>query len=337
TGKLAAPLLSDNGDAAAESVSGWVELPPFPAPAAFPEGVHPPAGKIGAPATLGRRLGQAGWVDSEDAGWQLQPRLQPGQSLVDRDGRLWRWDGFTRLAAGSSTTAEQLRQRNRLAALSGEIAAATAASRAATKHAAAARGEREAAAYAERAAIEALRAGEERLSRARAAEAELTRRGLAAETRLAALDETIDKLGGELTELAGQSAETERTIALLPAPELARTALETARAQAAGARRREAEARAVLDRLAREDEARRQRIAAIGDEDALWQKRRDSAAAQRAILQDRQQALSVDIAELTARPAAIAAETEALARSAAAAAAQQRDAGDALALGETPR
>jgi chromosome segregation protein len=163
----------------------------------------------------------------------------------------------------------------------------------------------------------------------------LTRRGLAAETRLAALDEAIDKLGAELTELAGQSAETERAIALLPAPELARTALETARAQAAGARRREAEERAALDRLAREDEARHQRIAAIAGEDLLWRKRRDSAAAQRAILQDRQQALAAEITELTARPAAIATETEALAHSAAAAAAQQREAGDALALGET--
>src|SRR5207302_454204 len=91
-GELAAPLLSDNHNAAADGVSGWVELPPFAGPAALPEGVHPLAGKIGAPAALGRRLGQAGWVDSEDAGWQLQPRLQPGQSLVDRDGRLWRWD-----------------------------------------------------------------------------------------------------------------------------------------------------------------------------------------------------------------------------------------------------
>jgi chromosome segregation protein len=334
-GELAAPLLSDHQAAAAGCVSGWVELPPLAAPAALPEGVHPLAGEIGAPAALGRRLGQAGWVDSEDAGWQLQPMLQPGQSLVDRDGRLWRWDGFTRLAAGSSTTAEQLRQRNRLTVLRGEIEAATPVSRDAGAHAAAARGERDAAAQAERAAIDALRAAEERLAPARAAEAELTRRGLAAETRLAALDEAIDKLGAELTELAGQSAETERAIALLPAPELARTALETARAQAAGARRREAEERAALDRLAREDEARHQRIAAIAGEDLLWRKRRDSAAAQRAILQDRQQALAAEITELTARPAAIATETEALAHSAAAAAAQQREAGDALALGET--
>ena len=127
-GELTAPLLSDNQAAAAGCVSGWVELPPLAAPAALPEGVHPLAGEIGAPAALGRRLRQAGWVDSEDVGWQLQPMLQPGQSLVDRDGRLWRWDGFTRLAAGSSTTAEQLRQRNRLTVLRGEVEAATAVS-----------------------------------------------------------------------------------------------------------------------------------------------------------------------------------------------------------------
>src|SRR5205085_2082436 len=203
-GELSAPLLPSDREAR-DVTSGWVALAPLAETAALPAGVHAFAPEIGAPAALARRLGQAGWVDNETAGWELQPQLRPGQSLVDRDGRLWRWDGFTRLAPATSATAEKLRQRNRLAALTGEIDGVSASAREAAELAAAARGAREAAAAAERGAIAELRGSEERLANARAAEAELTRRGLAAETRLAALQDAIGKLGGEFGDIAAQT------------------------------------------------------------------------------------------------------------------------------------
>jgi len=333
-GELSAPLLPSDREAR-DVTSGWVALAPLAETAALPAGVHAFAPEIGAPAALARRLGQAGWVDNETAGWELQPQLRPGQSLVDRDGRLWRWDGFTRLAPATSATAEKLRQRNRLAALTGEIDGVSASAREAAELAAAARGAREAAAAAERGAIAELRGSEERLANARAAEAELTRRGLAAETRLAALQDAIGKLGGEFGDIAAQIAETERALHSLPAPELARSELEAARAEAATARRREAEARGALDRLAHEDEARRQRLAAIDAENESWRKQRDGAAVQHAILEDRKTTLAAEIAELASRPTAIAADTEALAETSAKAAARSRDTGDALAIGET--
>ena len=333
-GELAAPLLPPDGDAHGVG-SGWVELPPLSESAALPAGAHLLATEIGAPVALARRLGQAGWVDSEAAGWELQPQLLPGQSIVDRDGRLWRWDGFTRLAPSASATAEQLRQRNRLTALTVEIAQASAAADEAAQFAAAARAAREAAAVSERGAAGALRASEERLASARAAEADLKQRRLATETRLAALADAVQKLDDEIHENAAQLAETERTLNLLPAPDLARTALETARAEAVGARRREAEARAAVDRLAHQDEGRRQRLEAIATDEESWRKRRDGAAAQRTILDERRNALTAEVAELAARPAKIAADTDALAGTAAQASARLRDTGDALALGET--
>ena len=57
-------------------------------------------------------------------------RIRQSQ-LVDRDGHLWRWDGFTR-PPGSAATAEQLRQKNRLAQLGDELDVATAEFRRAT-------------------------------------------------------------------------------------------------------------------------------------------------------------------------------------------------------------
>jgi len=330
-GELAAPLLAGPAEPAA---AGWVELAPLAA-TALPEGANPLAGAIGAPPALARRLARTGWVASAADGWRLQPALDAGQSLVDRDGHLWRWDGFTRPAPGSAATAEQLRQKNRLAQLGDEMAAATAEFHRAGEGAATARAGRDAAQEAERGAVAALRAAEDRLARARAAETELARDRLNAEMRLAAVAETVEKLGAELAELGGQAAGTERSLALMPDQGLARTALDAARGQALAARRRDSEGRAALDRLARDAETRTQRLAAIDDEEAAWRKRRDGAAAQREILANRQGALAAEIAEIAGRPAAIAGETEALAESAAAAAADQRAAGDTLASGET--
>ncbi len=337
-GELAAPLLPPSAEAPAQPTTsraaGWVELAPLAA-VALPDGARPLAGEIAAPPALARRLMRTGWVASETDGWRLQPLLEAGQSLVDRDGHLWRWDGFTRPTPGSAATAEQLRQRNRLAQLAEEIAVAAADSRRAGEQAVAARAERDAASAAERAAVAALRTAEERLARARAAEAELARRGLAAETRLASVTDTIEKLAGEIAEFAEASAEAERSLARLPDPGLARTALEAARSGAAASRRRDSEARGLVEQFARDAEARRQRLAAIGAEEESWRKRREGAAAQRKILTDRHSALAAEVAELAGRPAAIAGETEALARSGAAASDAQRTAEDALAAGET--
>jgi chromosome segregation protein len=332
-GELAAPALPPPAREAAGHATGWVALPPLET-APLPPGVHALAGAIDAPQVLARRLAHAGWVDDPDDGWRLQPLLGPGQSLVDRAGRLWRWDGFTRGTAGSNATAERLRQRNRLAQLTHDIAAADAAAQRAGERQTAARAAREAAMATERAAVSGLRAAEERLSHARAGEAELVRRGMAAETRLATVADTIDKLGVDLAEIAQQTAEAGRGLALLPDPGLARAALEAARAQAAAARHRESEARALSDRLAREAEAGRRRLAAIAGEAASWQRRRDGAVAQQAQLSERATALAAEIGELAARPAAIAAESEILARSAAAAASDRQAAEDALAGAE---
>ncbi len=332
-GELSAPLLSP-GAPATSRAAGWVELAPLSA-AALPEGATPLASEIGAPPALARRLARTGWVANAADGWRLQQGLEAGQSLVDRDGHLWRWDGFTRPTPGSAATAEQLRQRNRLAQLGAEIDVATVEFRRVAEQAATARGERDAAAVAEHDAVAALRAAEERFARARAAETELVRDRLNAEMRLAAVAETVEKLGAELAELGEQTADAERSLALLPDPGLARTALEAARGQALSARRRDSEAHAALDRIARDAEARGQRLAAIGAEEASWMKRRDGAAAQRAILAERQGALAGEIAVIAGRPAAIAGETEALTESAAALAAEQRAAEDALASGET--
>jgi chromosome segregation protein len=312
----------------------WMALTGAEEGAALPEGARPLAEAVTAPPALARSLAQAGWVEDEETGRRLQSRLTPGQRLVDHEGRLWRWDGFTSIKPGPSPAAEHLRQKNRLTMLEAEITTAEATGRVAEQHAAAARAERQQASEGERLARMKLRDAEAALGRARNAEAELTRRALTTETRLAAAVEILNKLEADLAETATQTEETEREIAALP-DSTARAALEGARAAAVEARRREADARAEIDRLSRDDARRRERLSSLGLEERSWRKRGEGATAQRVVLLERRDALEAELTGFMARPATIAAESEALGSAIADAAANCRASGDALALGET--
>ena len=91
--ELVAPA---TGGEIADASSFWTNLPQIEDPAVLPQGARPLAEVVTAPAVLARSLAYAGWVESEEAGFRLQESLVPGQRLVDRHGRIWRWDGFTR-------------------------------------------------------------------------------------------------------------------------------------------------------------------------------------------------------------------------------------------------
>jgi chromosome segregation protein len=301
----------------------------------LPEGAHPLAVVLTAPPALARSLAYAGWVESEEAGCRLQRDLAPGQRVVDRQGRLWRWDGFTRIAPGPSPAAELLRHKNRLVGLGHEIARVEEDYRAAEQSAAAACAARQRAAEADRLTRSELRAAEEAVAAARSAEAESARRALIMETRVAAAEAATEAVAADLAEARAQDEETERELAALPDPALARAALDATRRAAVEARSREGDARAALDKLSREAEARRVRLSTIELEERSWRQRGEGAAAQRAALVERRSALEQQIASLAARPAAIAAESEVLAAVLAEAAGNGRRSGDLLASAET--
>jgi chromosome segregation protein len=329
--ELAAPV-ADNEPAAA---SFWGNLPQIENAASLPEGARPLADVMTAPQALARSLAYAGWVESEEVGRKLQRILVPGQRLVDRQGRMWRWDGFTRIAPGPSPAAELLRHKNRLAVLADEIARDEEAGRAAEQSAAEARAARQRAAEADRLKRSGLRTAEAAAAAARSAEAEIARRALLMETRVASAAAAIEAVTADLTETRAQDQETERELAALPDPALARTALDAARLATVEARSQESDARSALDKLSRDFAARRARLAAIELDERSWRQRGEGAAGQRAALVERREALEREIARLAARPAEIAAESEALAVALADAAANCRRSGDALASAET--
>jgi chromosome segregation protein len=313
----------------------WRDLPPLDAIPPLPDGASALTPKVAAPAALARRLAFAGWVGDEATGRRLQSALEPGQRLVDLHGRLWRWDGFSRVAAAPSATAGHLEQRNRLAALATEIAAAEEEARAADAAAAAARAAWQQAAEGERAARRELHAAEAAFAAARTAEADLAQRAMTVETRLAGLAEAAGRLAADLAETEAETSAAERDFAALPDPGALHSRLDRAREAAVDARRRDAEAHAAVERSEREAVLRRERADALDLEERAWRNRAERSKAHHATLVERQQALAGERDRLAARPAAIAAEAERLGAAIATAAQADRAAGDALAEGET--
>ncbi len=328
---LQAPIAAGAGATASRF---WVNLAGIEDGIRLPTGARPLAEAVTAPAALARSLAQAGWVESEEEGRSLQSSLAPGQRLVDREGRLWRWDGFTALAAGPSAAAEYLRHRNRLTILEGDLTRIEATCSAAERRAAEARAARQRATEVGASSRTQLRDAEAMLARARDAEAHLARQAVTSETRLAGAAHLLAEVKAELASTEAQAEEAERDLSALPDPASARVALDRARSVAAEARRREAEARALIERLTLQAASRRERLSSIKLEELAWRKRTDGASAQRTSLLERRNAVEAEIAALAVRPAAIAAESEVLGGNIAQTAANSRHSADALALGE---
>src|SRR5271170_51095 len=110
--ELAAPVGGDE-DSDGGAVQFWVNLGDIDSPPSLPDGAHALSEMVTAPPELNRSLTQAGWVEDAAAGRSSQRKLAPGQRLVSRDGCLWRWDGFTRLAGRPSATSQRLRHESR--------------------------------------------------------------------------------------------------------------------------------------------------------------------------------------------------------------------------------
>jgi chromosome segregation protein len=228
-----------------------------------------------------------------------------------------------------------LRQRNRLAVLEAELGDTMADCTAAEECATAARTERQGGEAAVRSARGQLRDADAALTRARAVEADLSRRALTTETRLAAAAEILGKLEADFVETEAQAEETECELAALADPNSANARLGQAHAVAAEARRQESAAGAEVERLGHEALRRRERLSAIDVEERSWRKRAEDATAHRSALLVRQREIETELVDLTARPATIAAESGKLGRAIADAAAHSRRTADALALGET--
>jgi chromosome segregation protein len=313
----------------------WRIVDALETPPSLPVGAEPLSSRVTAPAALARRLSQIGVVADEESGAIVARDLKQGQRLVSRSGALWRWDGFTVRAGTPTAAATRLAQRNRLGELEGlRVGAAAVAEGAQARFARAVEAGRAAEAQ-DAAAREAARAAFAESQAAREAQAALARAAAAQSARLAALSEEADRLGADLADHEARLEAADAKLAHMPDPAAARDKLAQARAALTAERARLAELQAATHRIAREAEARRQRLSALATEEAQWRARADSARRQLEVLAERGREASAERDRLAGRPAEIAAERSALFETIATAEQRRKDAADALAQAES--
>ena len=302
---LTAPL----DDAAAVH---WRTLPPYSEVPPLPEGAEPLAAHVTGPAALARRLTRIGLVADGATAARLAPHLLPGQALVTREGAAVRWDGLTVAAGAPTAAAIRLRQRNRLGELRLELAAAEERVDEARAVAADARAAAERAAAEEKRCRDAVRDAFTAVNTARDHHAKLVREDAAAVSRLAAVVEQLDRLEAECADFRRRLAEATAAFAALPETGPAREQVAELRARLAERRAVQAERQSQLDRLTREAQARRQRLAAIDGEERSWRSRQQGAGSRLSELTDRAATARSELEQLAGRPAEIEAERQGL-------------------------
>ena len=291
----------------------WRELPAFDPVPTLPEGATALSDVVRAPPVLSRALSQIGLVVDDAIGSALQSALAPGQVLVSRAGAIWRWDGYTVRAGTPTAAAVRLRQRNRLADLRAQLAAAEQRSATAREARVAAEASARAAETADQQARQARRDAEQRLERARATLTGLRNQAATAASRLTLADEQISRMAVEHDEAAAALTRAREAHGALPDIAELRATVEQARDALSAARAREVSARSARDTLIREHASRMQRRQAIAAERDGWVERACEAAGRVTDLIARRTEAEAEQTALASAPIQIAARrTDAL-------------------------
>ena len=290
----------------------WAERPPSGNDPALPRGAEPLASRVSAPAALTRRLAQVGLV--EDGA--LSDSLATGQRLVSTEGALWRWDGFARAAGAPSAAAERLSQKNRLAALEGELADLAPKRDRADADLARARDALSDGRQAESAARNTVNEARKRLSAARDALSKARKSGADARQKLARTEEAAKAAEAEearlaaALEAAGTTADTARATARETAA--ARDAASTGEREAAERDRLKGAAREALKSATdatnaveaerRATHGRTRRLERIATELTDWRQRLSGADGHRDDLATRLETARAELAALADAP-----------------------------------
>ncbi len=325
---LTAPL----NDAAAIH---WRALPPYADVPPLPEAAEPLAEKVSGPAVLTRRLTRIGIVSNGEVGARLAPHLLPGQALVTREGAAWRWDGLTHAAGAPSAAAIRLRQRNRLEELRLELAAAEDRVDEARAVVEGCRRATEQATLEEKRCRDAVREAFSAVNTSRDHQAKLVREDAAAASRLATVIEQMERLEAEHVEFQSRLADARAALSALPETAPAREKVANLRARLAERRAVLTERQSQLDRLIRDTQSRRQRLATIETEQRSWHSRQQGAGSRLAELKERASAATAELERLAHRPAEIEAERQGLLTRIAESERTRKRAADALASAES--
>jgi len=283
----------------------WRTLGPFAQQSSLPSGCLSLSRYVRAPGALNRRLSQVGVVADEETGNRLSGELTQGQRLVSRDGALWRWDGFTVKTGAQTAAAKRLEQKHRLGEVRGQLTGAREALGSAEETYIRAREAFQRAEQAERQARESVAEADENYARARDAQTGVKERMAESLSRLAAMEQTMEQLGGDLEESNTKAAAAETELNALPDPEAAKGEMEALRRELGEGREKLNERQAEHHAQMQAAVNRQSRLEEIGREIVTWNNRGEDASRQLRQLEERQKTETEQLGRLTRAPVEI--------------------------------
>jgi chromosome segregation protein len=299
----------------------------------LPPGIPSLAAFVQGPRVLSRRLAQTGVVDAGD-GARLQAMLKPGQTLVSREGDLWRWDGLVARAEARKAATERLHGRRRLTEVVEEIEAFRPAVADASERLSLARTASETADAEETETRQAWRDAQKALDSAREESVAAERRQAGLASRLGALSEADTRLAASLEEIAEARGKAKAELEEMASPDSFDEPIGELQSEMNQNRNAVAEARMALAAIERDAESRAVRLDTIARDEAAWAQRRKAAEAQIASLTDRHSDVTAQRQALGDKPEAIAKQRQDLLTRSADVERKRAEAGDALAEAE---
>jgi len=295
--------LGEDLDASLEEAAAvrWDGVLPFENDPSLPSGLRSLSDVVDAPHELSRRLQQIGIVD-QAAGPALRSTLKPGQCLVSREGDLWRWDGFVVAANAPTPAAQRLAQKNRLAELAEEIETARRAVADYGQVLESAAGDVRQAVELEQITRGKVRDGQRRVAATRETLVAAERAVSQVAAKQEAAQDRAQRLGEEAELAREQLLEAEAQLEDAPDATGYQNQIEELRGKVGTARSALAEARAVSEGFAREQQMRDRRLEAIAREYDSWKTRAANAAQQISVLQERQEEAGEERGELIEAP-----------------------------------
>ena len=290
----------------------WRELPDFDTAAPLPAATKPLSQFVSSPRALNRTLSQIGVVESAALAEQLMAELQPGQCLVTLDGGAWRWDGLVVTPHAENAAAIRLQQKNRLADLDSEIAAAQIQLDAARLTMEQAKEARTEIINAANAARQAFKSAEEALNGLRRQHAKLSGQLTEVTARLSSLATSIDNTSQETDIAATQLEEARQSFTALPDTVESREKIAGFKTTLGKQRQALAELQAAYAEIRREGESRARRMEQIQNEIGSWAARLERVELRLIDLEDRILQAQEVLDRLAERPAQIAQEKQLL-------------------------
>jgi chromosome segregation protein len=209
---------------------------------------------VSAPEEILAALSGVGIAVDEEAATLAALTLLPGQSVVTKDGRLWRWDGYRSSTAAAA--AEAIRRTGRLRELERLCTEAQATSSTLETVRLSAKEAATRALFDENARREALKAAKADIERLRRENEENARRRTALDAQLQSASDLAASLAEEAEAVVERLVECEAALDGLPSAGLAETTVTALQRSAGDATRRYEEERSKLEKTKRDANTR---------------------------------------------------------------------------------